>query len=121
MGKSDALLVLHKQLVKGGREDHAQVIPAKYAKLSAVDVYDRFLGVRTETKGMLASGYGASGYELELSAGMDFGDLVLPGLLSLQLSLGTAVQGKSFALLLIHRSMPASLPSPAASSAGTLW
>lgn len=121
MGKSDALLVLHNQLVKGGRQDYAQVIPAKYAKLSAVDVYDRFLGVRMETKGMLASGYGASGYELEFSAGMDFGDLVLPGLLSLTFSLGTAVQGKSFALLLIHRSVPVSLPSPAASRAGALW
>lgn len=121
MGKSDALLVLHKQLVKGGRQDYAQVIPAKYAKLGAVDVYDRFLGVRMETKGMLASGFGASGYELEFSAGMDFGDLVLPGLLSLKLTLETAVQGKSFALLLIHRSVPISLPSPTAGSTAAAW
>ena len=111
MPKTDALIALHTHLVKGGREDYAQVIPAKYAKLSAVDVYDRFVGVRMEAKGMMASGFGATGIELEFDVGMDFGDLVLPGLLSMKVSLGAQAQGKNFALLLIHRGMPHYLPN----------
>ena len=121
MGNEQALLTLHNSLVKGGREDYAQVIPAKYAKLAAVDVYGRFLGVRMESKGMMASGFGASGVELEFAVGMNFGDFVLPGLLSLTFQLSAAVQGKSFALLVIHRSMPEGLPAKAGGSAAATW
>ena len=50
------------------------------------------------------------------------GSLALPGLFSLKVSAGVTGDNKTIALLVIHRSMPRSLPSPQLSgSSTTLW
>lgn len=85
-------------------------LPKRYIRLSAVDLYEQFLKVRPEAKGMITSGYGSVGWAGGISAGIDVGAFILPGLLHIPLEGSATLQVTSSAILVIHHSMPRILP-----------
>lgn len=108
------LRLIYNQLERSAREKKpkTELIPAKYARLSADDLYDQFLKVRPDAKGLMASGYGSSGWQLQLNFYMDFGNYWLPGVFKIPVDINLAGSVSDYAMLLIHRSMPRNLPAP---------
>jgi|GEM_PF-6019680 len=107
------LRLIYNQLERSAREKKpkTELIPAKYARLSADDLYDQFLKVRPDAKGLMASGYGSSGWQLQLNFYMDFGNYWLPGIFKIPVDINLAGSVSDYAMLLIHRNMPRNLPA----------
>lgn len=91
-------------------------MPGRYRRLSAVDLFAVFLQNDMPAKGMMATGYGSSGWGagVYLSWGPD--SFILPGVFSLSVEAGASASASKTVMLAIHRAMPrkiASLSDPA--------
>lgn len=107
------LRLIYNQLEKSAREKKpkTELIPAKYKQLSAKELYEEFLKVNPDIKGMMATGYGSSGWQLSLTFYMDFGNFALPEVFKVPVEATATGSYKNFAMLIIHRSMPRNLPA----------
>ncbi len=96
-------------------KDDLVIVPARFAPYTPDELYQRFLLVAPDHKGNLSSTDGEYGRAVSVEVSFDFGDLILPGLASLDISAeggGTLLQ---VALLIVHRCVPKTLAGPSAS------
>lgn len=86
--------------------DKLPAIPNAYLPFNVMDLYQRLVVSNLDMKGNMASCYSSMGNAIAMTATFDFGDLILPGFLTL--SAGATLTGTSMntALLILHRNMP---------------
>jgi hypothetical protein len=78
------------------------------APINAQQLYQQFLGSGLDYKGASSHGYGTTGFALSANAKYDFGDMILPGFLTANVSIGLSAAKTTQALLIIQR-QPTSL------------
>jgi hypothetical protein len=96
MGKSEPLSELHKQLLS------PKTLQA-YEPGSAISLFRLFDQSGFSYKGQITSGYGESGTRARVGVSFDFGDLILPGLLSAKVQGGLAAAKTSYTLIAVTR------------------
>lgn len=94
------------QLDQQARRACFELIPAKYVKLAAVDTFAEFIKVQQPQKGSAAISYGVVGQEVKISASYDFGDMLLPGILSLTVGGDVSARLSKVSLFILHQHMP---------------
>lgn len=97
---------IRTELVRGAREVQLAGMPGRYYKLSAVDLYQQFLKVQLDRKGMAATGYGSSGWGLGLFFTVDPLSFVLPGVFSFSIEASAEMRVVDSLVLAVHRAMP---------------
>ena len=88
-----------------------KVIPNLYTQLDPQQIYDFLLVNWADHKGNAAMVYGTVGRSAALSAAFDFGALICPGIVSLNLRAGAQITVTNETIMLIHRLMPDKLIS----------
>lgn len=86
-------------------------MPSRYKRLSAVDLYAEFLKYEQTTKGMMATGYGSSGWGAGVYISVEPDTFILPGLFTLNVEASASVSLGKTVMLAIHRAMPRYIPS----------
>ena len=74
-----------------------------YTPQHALDLFQVFNLTGFAYKGQLTSGFGQIGYKGEASAGVNFGDLVAPGLVTASVEAGLGGERSGFSLLAVQR------------------
>ncbi|MCG8327037.1 MAG: hypothetical protein MI974_05090 [Chitinophagales bacterium] len=90
-------------------EGNVAIVPSQFKRYNATELYQRFLINSVDHKGNYSCGFGQYGRSLSVAASYDFGDLILPGVVSAPV--GAEVKGGlgKEVLFMIHRSAPNTL------------
>ncbi|MEZ4685874.1 MAG: hypothetical protein R3B47_07345 [Bacteroidia bacterium] len=103
--------LIYDQLERSVRSKklRTELIPSRYALLTADELYEQFLKVIPDHKGMLASSFGSRGWGISLDFYMDLVNFALPGIFAVPIGVSANGALLSSSMLVIQRMFPKSL------------
>ncbi|MCB9285185.1 MAG: hypothetical protein H6563_14000 [Lewinellaceae bacterium] len=90
-------------------EGNLTVVPSQFRRYSVAELYQRFLINAPDHKGNYNCGFGQYGRNLSVSANYNFGDLILPGIITANVEGKVKGDVAKEVLFMIHRAAPTAL------------